>query len=383
VTTAFSDKQTKPKPKGMRPGGDGGDNPFPMRPKGGFGRGDSKPPDAVYKWEVYCLNRADGKVIWKQTAAEKKPTVSATMGNSYASETPVTDGERVYAWFGNAGVFCYDLTGKQLWTKDLGTYKTAMGWGYGSSPALDGDRLFIQDDNEEKSFLVALDKKTGQELWRVDRDAKSSWSTPFVWRTPTRTDLVVCGTRKVRGYDPATGKVVWELGGQANSFSATPAADEERIYFGSSSNLQTGPLLAVKAGAKGDISLKDGETSNEGVAWSKSGAGPKTASPLLYRGHLYVLEQRGGLTCYDAKTGKSLYKSERLNGARGFTSSPWAYDGKIFCLDEDGTTFVVEAGDTFKLLGKNKIDEMCWSSVAVSGGMLFVRGLDHLYAIKK
>src|SRR5262249_26337610 len=159
------------------------------------------------------LDRATGKVLWHQTAREAKPTIPAQMGNTYASETPVTDGERVYAYFGSAGVYCYDFSGKLLWSKDLGSFAMMTGWGTGSSPALDGERLFIQCDNEEKSFLVALDKKSGKELWRADRAEKSSWSTPFVWRNQKRTEVVACGSRRVRSYDPATGKVLWELGG--------------------------------------------------------------------------------------------------------------------------------------------------------------------------
>jgi outer membrane protein assembly factor BamB len=304
----------------------------------------------------------------------------------------VTDGERVYAYFGTAGVYCYDFAGKLVWSKDLGAHKMMFGWGTGSSPALDGDRLFIQCDNEEKSFLIALDKKTGKELWRVDRTEKSGWSTPFVWKNQKRTEVVALG-RKVRSYDPATGKVLWELGDVTgsggrrggfggNTTNATPVADAERIYFGSGGSFGSGPLFAVKAGASGDITLKDGATSNDGVAWSRTRSGPNIASPLLYEGQLYVLEPTGGLSCYEAKTGKPVYQRERLQGARKFTSSPWACDGKVFCLDEDGTTFIVKAGAKFELVGKNKLGEMCWASPAVSGGSLFLRSVDQLFCIK-
>jgi outer membrane protein assembly factor BamB len=392
LTTAVSDKQTKPraffgdfKKGGFRKGGFG---------KGGFGKG-GQPPDAVYQWEVYCLDRATGKVLWHKTARKAKPTIPAQMGNTYASETPVTDGERVYAYFGTAGVYCYDLKGKLVWSKDLGTYKMMMGWGTGSSPALDGDRLFIQCDNEEKSFIVALDKKTGKQLWRVPRPERSSWSSPFVWRNKKRTEVVACGSKKVRSYDPATGKVLWECGGMgggggggrfggggANS-NATPVADAERIYFGTGGPFGGSPLFAVKAGASGDITLGEEETSNAGVAWSRTRSGPYLASPLLYEGRLYVIETFGGLSCYDAKTGKPAYQRARLQGARSFTSSPWAYGGKVFCLAEDGTAFVVKAGPKFQLLGKNTISEMFWASPAASGGALFLRGVDHLYCIKE
>jgi outer membrane protein assembly factor BamB len=393
VTTAVTDKQSKPS-GGF--GGMGGGRGGP----GGFGRG-QRPPDDVYKWEVYCLNAADGKVVWKQTAAEKRPAISKNGTNTYATETPVTDGERVYAYFGGIGrVFCYDLAGKELWKADVGAYPMMFGHGTASSPALADGRLFLQCDNEEKSFLVALDVKTGKELWRTARTERTSWSSPLVWKNKERTEVVCVGSPRVRSYDAATGKQLWELGGVNGQIKASPVASAELLYvgtgggpggFGPGRGGRGGfggeggsrPLFAIKAGASGDITLKDGAKSNDGVAWYLSNAGPSTASPLLYDGHLYVLEERGGfVSCYDAKTGKQVYK-ERLPRARGFTSSPWAYEGKVFCLDDGGTTHVVQAGAEFKVLGKNTVDEMCWSSAAVAGGAVYLRTVDHLYSFKK
>jgi outer membrane protein assembly factor BamB len=300
-------------------------------------------------------------------------------------------------------LFCYDLAGKEVWKKDLGSYRMAMGWGTGSSPVLVGDRLIILCDNDEKSFLIALDAKTGKELWKKDRSARSSYATPLVWKNKKRTEIVCMGGSGVRSYDPATGDVLWEMstggggmggtrpgfpggpggmrGGGGGNSSATPVADEEMLYFGNGGPFGAAPLYAIKAGAKGDISPKDGKDS-EFVAWSNRGAAPTMASPLLYEGHLYIFDQRQGfVTCVDAKTGKQAYK-ERLPQARGITSSPWAYGGKVFCTDEDGVTFVLKAGAEFKLLHTNKLNEMFWSSPAISGGNLFLRGTDHLYCIK-
>ncbi len=392
VTTAVSDKQTKPAGfggrGGFRPGGrseerpEGGQSEQPMRPRGGRG-GRSRTPDIVYRWEVYCLNRTNGEVLWKQVAAEHKPAIPIQRANTYATETPVTDGERIYAYFGMTGVYCYDFNGKLLWSKDLGAYSMQMGWGTGSSPTLDGDRLFIQCDNEEKSFLAALDTKSGKELWRVPRPERSSWSTPFVWKTKNRTELVACGNGRVRSYDVATGKQLWELGGLNGQANATPVAGDDMLFLGVGRR-GSRPLFAVRAGASGDITLKEGEESNVGVAWFRRQAGPSMASPLYQDGYLYVLEENGGmLSCYNARTGEPAYSRERLPQARGFTSSPWAYDGKIFCLAGDGQTFVVQAGPTFKLLGTNTLDEMCWSSPAVAHGALILRGVDHLYCIQK
>jgi outer membrane protein assembly factor BamB len=375
--------------------------------RGGFG-GTQKPPDAVYKLEVYCLDRTSGKVLWKQVAHEGKPRIPTQPSNTYATETPITDGERIYAYFGMHGVYCYDLDGNLLWKKDLGSYPMAMGFGTGSSPALADGRLFVQCDNEQKSFLVALDAKTGGELWRADRPERTSYSTPFIWKNQERTEVVCLGNSHVRSYDPATGKQLWEFGGMTGQAKASPAASAELLYVGSGGGFGGGggrggpgrpgggpggpgggfgfnsnrPLLAVKAGASGDITLKGGATSNDGIAWYQSKAGPQTASPLLYNGYLYILDEHGGyLSCYDAKTGEQAYK-ERLPGARGFTSSPWAADGKVFCLDDAGTTFLVQGGPAFKLVGKNSLDEMCWSSPAIAGHALFLRSVDHLFCIK-
>jgi outer membrane protein assembly factor BamB len=366
------------RPGSGRPGGFGG----------GFGGGSGgrggSPLNAVYKWKVLCLDRTTGKVLWENLAKESKPTIPIHNTNTYASETPITDGERLYVYFGMTGLFCYDLDGKQIWSKELGSYPMMLGWGTGSSPALDGDLIFVQCDNEQKSFLVAFDKKTGDEKWRVARDEKSNWSTPFVWKNKVRTELVTGGGTKMRSYDPATGKLLWELGGSVSRCSATPVGDADLLYVGSGGGMGgNGPLSAVKAGASGDITPKGDNDTSEGVAWTVERAGPPMASPLLYQGNLYILDQRGGLlSCYDAKTGEQHYK-QRISGAKGFTSSPWAGDGKIFCLDESGQTFVIAAGDELKLLGTNKLDDMFWSSAAIAGDQLLLRGIDRLYCIKQ
>jgi outer membrane protein assembly factor BamB len=365
-----------------RPGGNrGGFGGGPGGGRGGFGGRGASPPDAVYQWKVVCLDAKSGKVDWEKLAHEGKPTIAIHRTNTYASETPITDGERLYAYFGMTGLYCYDMQGKLLWSKELGSYPMMAGWGTGSSPVLDGDRLFVQCDNEENSFLVAFDKKTGEELWRKKRDERSNWSTPYIWKNKERIELVAGGST-MRSYDPATGEILWELGGMTGRCSATPVGDSQMLYVGTGGGMGgSGPLVAVLAGAKGDITLESGEKTNAGVAWSVSRAGPPMASPLLYEGNLYVLDQRGGIiACYDAATGDQHYK-ERLPGAKGFTSSPWAADGKVFCLDEDGQTFVLDAGPELKVLGTNKLDDMFWSSVSIAGNKLLLRGLDRLYCI--
>jgi outer membrane protein assembly factor BamB len=258
-------KQLQEMREGPGRGGPGGFGGF-----GGFGRG-QRPPDDVYRWEVYCLDARTGKELWKQVATEGKPRVHKFASNTYATETPVTDGERIYAYFGMTGVFCFDFSGKPLWKVDLGSYPMAMGHGTASSPALADGRLFIQCDNEEKSFLVALDARTGKELWRTTRPERTGWSTPLVWKNKKRTEIVCVGSPRVRSYDPATGKQLWELGGMSGESKATPVGDDELLYVGSpggfggfgmgvrrGGDVSAGskPLFAVKAGASGDLTLK-------------------------------------------------------------------------------------------------------------------------------
>jgi outer membrane protein assembly factor BamB len=397
VTTAVTEHQTKPEAgnfnpmatadgpasSGSRfPGGPGG-FPGPGGPGRGFGP-PPPPPDKLYSWKLICLDGVTGNILWDKTAREGKPRATVNQNNTYASETPATDGEHVIAYFGNTGLYCYDVSGNLVWSKDLGVYPMQLGWGTGSSPLLYAGRVFIQCDNDQKSFLVALDKKTGDELWRVDRDEKSNWSTPYVWKNKQRTELITAGGAKLRSQNPDNGEILWEMGGAGRN-SLTPVSDQELLYADSVDRMMggRGPIVAIRAGASGDISLKDGETSNAFVAWSSQLRTFRVASPLLYEGCLYLLDQqRGQVRCYDAKTGKEYY-SERLEGAKGFTSSPWANDGKVFCLDETGLTVVLKAGPKLEVVTTNKLDEMCWSSVAAMNESLLLRGVDHLYCIAK
>jgi len=386
VTTAVTDKQNKPKPGGGFGSGGTKGGGFKGGPGGGFG-GKRAAPMVTYKFEVLCLDRNTGKQLWSQTALEGKPTIPTHGSNTYATETPVTDGKNVFAYFGMHGLYCYDLDGELVWKKDLGTFPMVAGWGTASSPVLDGDRLFIQCDNEEKSFLIALDKTTGKELWKEARGERSSWATPLVWKNKDRTEIVASG-RKVRSYDPVTGKQLWELnmGGQASS---SPVGTNEFLYVGSGqgrggNESGGGAPFAVKAEASGDVTPENGKTSSAGVAWVQSRGGPEMASPLVYQDCVYIFARNGGLvSCYEAKTGTPAYTKERITGARAFWSSPWAHDGKIYCVDEDGQTFVLQAGAEFKLLGKNSLKEMFWSTPAIAGDAILLRGVDNLYCIRK
>jgi outer membrane protein assembly factor BamB len=347
-----------------------------------FGGERLKPSSSVHRWMVYCLDWQTGKILWERLAHKGIPESTIHIKNSYASETPVTDGERLYAYFGNLGLFCYDLNGKELWSKKWGSFKTQFGWGTAASPVLYKDRLYVVNDNEEQSFLVALDKKTGEQIWRVERDEKSNWATPYVWENELRTELVTPGRGKVRSYD-LDGKPLWEFAGMSQLTIPTPFTQFGLLYVCSGYVLdKLRPLYAIRPGAAGDISLKDNETSNAFIAWSHRLAGPYNPTPVVYGDHVYVLYDRGFFACYDARTGKEVYDKQRL-GASAFTASPWAYDGKIFCLSEDGDTFVLQAGPEFKVLGKNSLEEMCMATPALVRGSLIIRTESKVYRIEK
>src|SRR5438876_6352070 len=341
-------------------------------------------PKVTHRWFVLCLDLHSGRELWRQEAYSGTPANPLHLKNTYASETPVTDGDRVYACFGDVGVFCYDVDGRKLWSTNWPPVKTRNAWGSAASPVLHKGRLFIVNDNDEKSFAVALDAKTGRELWRVDRDEKSNWATPYVWQNEQRTELITSGTRKVRAYD-LDGKLLWQFGGMSSIVIPTPFSQSGLLYVCSGYVGDTvRPVFAIKPGASGDISLKPGETNNAFIAWYRSTAAPYNPSPLVYGDYFYVLLDSGFLACYDARTGRQIYEKQRIRPEpTSFTASPWAANGKIFALSEDGDTFVFQAGPEYKLLHKNSLEEMCMATAAIAGDRLLIRTLTKLYCIRK
>jgi outer membrane protein assembly factor BamB len=335
-----------------------------------------------YRWKVLCLDAANGKTLWQQTAREGHPTIAVNVSNTYASETPVTDGERLIAYFGMTGIYCYDLNGNRLWTRNLGSYPMMFGWGTGSSPILFGDKVYIQCDNEKASFLVALDKKTGQDVWRIEREEKSNWCTPYIWRNKNRNELVTAGGGQMRSYDPESGRLLWSMAGYGRTAS-TPVGDADLLFVDSGNHVtgENGIFAAIRPGASGDISLKEDVSTNAFVAWSGVVKGYRIASPILCQGCLYVLEQDGGIIhCIDAKTGEEHYR-KRLPNASGFAASAVAKGNKLYFVDQNCHTTVFEAGPELKVIASNNLDEMCFASPAIVGDHLLIRTVDHLYAI--
>lgn len=329
----------------------------------------------IYRWELKCFDLNTGSELWKQVAYEGSPKAGKNQNSTYACETPLTDGKRIYAYFGMNGLYCYDMDGGLLWKKDLGVYYTQRGWGTGSSPALYRDILFIQFDNEENSFIVALNAATGDEKWRVERDEKTTYSTPYIWKNNVRTEVVTCG-KTARSYDPETGKILWELKAGGEQAIPSPTGNEELLYLGNAGGRNIkGTIFAIRAGF-------DGDTTSTGIAWKTSETGFGNPSPLLYKGLLYIIGSRGEIAVLDAANGEIKYQ-KRITGIAACWSSPWAYNDRIYFYDENGTTRVFKAGDTFEQLSDNKLEGKFWSSVAITGDAYIFRGVEKLYCVKE
>jgi outer membrane protein assembly factor BamB len=354
------------------------------KPRPGFYLGDWAASKAPHRWMIYDVDFTTGKIRWERSVSEAPPGQPKHLKNSYASETPVTDGERVYVYFGNTGLFAFDLNGTPVWSKPIGPFKTRNNWGAASSPALHGDRLYIVNDNDEQSFIAAFDKRTGREIWRVARKEGTNWSSPFVWENERRTEIVTAGSDRVRSYS-TDGVLLWELSGMSTITIPTPFSKHGLLFLCSGYVADAArPAYAIRPGASGDISLKPGETTNQFIAWSLPTGAPYNPTPLVYGDVYYTLLDRGFMTAHDARTGKEIYSRQRITtNASAFTSSPWAYNGKIFAMSEDGETFVMQAGPEFKVLRSNALDEMTLATPAVVRGSLLVRTSGKLYRITK
>lgn len=339
---------------------------------------------AEHRWMLYAFDFASGALRWEREVIRSTPSETTHQKNSFASETPVTDGQRVYVYLGHAGIFAFNMDGTQAWSVPIGPFPMRMGWGTAASPALHNGRLYIVNDNETQSFLAAFDAATGRELWRVNRDEASNWTTPYVWVNERRTEIVTSGTRKVRSYG-LDGTLLWEIAGMSNIDIPSPFASGGLLYVASGYPAdQRRPTYAIRPGASGDISLPAGATSGPFVAWFHPTLGPYNPTPLVYDGYYYTLNDRGFLTCHDAATGREVYGRQRIAAdASGFTASPWAYNDRIFALSEDGTTYVIAAGPEFKVIGRSSLDDMTLATPAVARGSVVLRTASRLYRLAR
>jgi outer membrane protein assembly factor BamB len=335
---------------------------------------------------VYALEARTGKVIWEREAHRGKPFGGRHRKNTYASETPVTDGERVYVSFGgNVGLFAFSMDGKLLWKHTWPPQPIYLDFGTASSPIVHQGRVYQLHDNDGESFFSALDARTGKELWKVKRvDAapmRSGWATPFVWETASRTEIITIGRALVTSYD-TDGRELWRLKGMTQA-TPTPVAADGLLYVGSGSQGEANrPLMALRPGARGDISLAKDQDANEFVQFRLPRFSAYTSSPLVYRGRVYAVNDNGILQVADAKTGTEIYKARVGGGGHTFSSSPLASQGRLYLLSEDGDMFVLRAGDSYQELAKNSLGEMSLASPAADRDSLYVRTQTRLYRIR-
>lgn len=357
------------------------------RLKKGLYMGGERPdiPKTMHQWKVICLDLVTGKQRWEKSVREGTPTAPIHLKNSYASETPVTDGEHVYACFGNVGIFCLDMMGNEVWKMELPVRPMRYGWGTAASPVLHGEVLYYQNDNDQQSELIALDKRTGAKLWSVEREEKSNWSTPFVWVHDARTEIVTVGSKAVRSYD-LHGQLLWSLKGMSSITIATPYVVDGLLYISSGYVLdRTKAMYVIKPGASGDLTLPKEQSSNEFIVWSNMGIAPYNPSTLVSNERLYILYDRGYINCFNAKSGEMIYEKQVIKRGAGYSASPWSYDGKLFCLDEDGVCSVVKEGDSMEILHTNTlaVDDICLSTPSIAGDRLLIRADTRLYSIRK
>jgi outer membrane protein assembly factor BamB len=351
--------------------------------------GDIKPvtDDTPHEWRVYCLDKKTGAIRWQQTAVKGVPKIKRHEKATHANSTLATDGERIIAFFGSEGLYAFDMNGKQLWKKDLGVLDAGFfavpeaQWETGSSPILHDNVAVIQADVQKGSFLAAFDAKTGRELWRVTRDDVPTWSTPTVHEVNGRAQLIVNGMRHIGAYDFKTGEVIWKLKGLGDIPIPTPVVHDGFVYI-TNAHGPGAPVFAIRETATGDISLQEGSTTSAGVVWSYPRGGGYMATPLVYRGLLYILNYNGVLIVYDAKTGERKFQQRLADGSTAFTASPVAADGKVYMASEDGRIFVLKAGSTYELLSTNEMGENTLATPALSEGIMLWRTQGHVVAIK-
>lgn len=351
-----------------------------------YGDGDASKDRSVHRWIIYAIDKNSGKLVWEREAHKGEPLEKRHIKSTYANSTPATDGRIVVAWFGSQGVYAYDVNGKFLWKVDLG--RVDMGaydiptyeWGPASSPIIWNDLVIVQCDTQADSFLLALDVHTGKTVWKTEREELPSWGTPTVVQTSAGPQLVTNASNFIRAYDPRTGKELWRLGRSSKITAPTPIFGEDLIVVASGRGPER-PIFVVRPNARGDLTLPDGKTNSETIAWSRTGRGSYMPTPLIYRGLLYVLSNNGTFDAYNLKTGEEIYRQRLPTIGSGFSASPVAADGKIYLSNEDGEMLVISAGDKFTPIATNSIGELLMATPALSEGVMYVRSSTSLFAI--
>ena len=343
----------------------------------GTSAGRRPPPPYLFQYNVLALDRKSGKILWERTVREAHPHEGLHPTSSFASTSGATDGERLYAYFGSQGLYCFDLDGNFKWEKDFGDMRIRHSFGEGSSPTIHGNTLLVNWDHEGDSFIVALDKHTGKELWRNERDEGTSWSTPVVVELDGKPQVIVSASGRTQSYDLATGTLIWECAGLGRNVIPTPVHADGVVYV--MSGHRDPALQAISLDkARGDI------TDSDAVLWSINENTPYVSSPLLYGDNLYILNNRfATLSCYNVKTGEALFGPLDLEGMKHVYASLLGVKDRVYISDLGGTTLVIKNGSEFEVLASNQIDEGVAASPVVVGSDLYLRGHQHLYCIAK
>ncbi len=353
--------------------------PTPAPQQGGArGPGGGAGANQEHQFVVLCLDKKSGKILWQKVAKTATPHEGYHgMYGSFASNSPVTDGKNVYAFFGSRGVFCYDLNGKLLWEKDLGVQmKMRLQFGEGTAAVLHDDKLLLVFDYQGDSFIVTLDKATGKEVWRATRQEISNWSTPLVVEHAGKKQVIVSAPTKVRSYDLNSGKMIWDCAGLGLNTIPQPVHQDGVVYV--MSGFREPKLLAIKLGKEGDL------TGTDSVLWSETRGLSYTPSPVLFDGKLYTLTDNGMMSCFDAKTGKSYYQQQRLPKPYNFKSSPVGANGKLYLATEEGDIVILKMGEKFEVVATNTLaDQVFIASPVILNGEIFLRGQNTLFCISE
>lgn len=342
---------------------------------------------SVHEWKVYCIDKKTGKIVWEKTAYKGIPKMKRHPKSTHANTSVATDGKYVVAFFGSEGLFCYDMNGKLVWQKNFGLLRSVFfmvksaEWEFASSPIIYNGVLIIQCDVLENSFVAAYDVKTGKEIWKTQRDEYPGWCTPNIYTNGGKTYVTLNGYKNRGGYDLETGQEIWKMSGGGDIQIPTPVVGNDLIYFNSAHG-RNSPIIAVKTNAVGDITLKEPETSNEYIKWSLPRGGSYMHTLLLYRNHLYNVNWNGAIICLDPLSGKEIYNA-KLGKAKSFIASPVASDGKIYVVDEEGTVYIIEDSDEFKLLAEIPMNDICMTAPAITDGMIIFRTQKFLVAVGK
>lgn len=340
-----------------------------------------------HQWKIYCYDKNNGKLLWARTSYTGIPKIKRHPKSTHANCTVATNGEQVVAFFGSEGLYAYDMNGELLWQKDFGILKSVFfraesaEWEYSSSPIIHKGVVIIQNDVLENSFVAAFDALTGKELWKKDRDEYPGWCTPNIYYNGEQAIIALNGYKHRGGYDFESGEEIWRMSGGGDIQIPTPIIGEDLIYFNSAHG-KSSPILAIDKNAKGDITLSEGESTNEYVKWSIPKGGSYMQSLILYEGLLYNCKWNGNVFCYDAITGEEIYK-EKLGKVKSFSASPVIADGKLYIPDEEGMVYVVQTGRAFKLLGSYPLDDICMTSPAITENIIYFRTQKKLIAVSK